>query len=122
MENSEIKKLCECGCGKSVLLYKWTDNRIQSVKGTPAKFIPGHNLKNHQLRGRLHPRWRGIKIQKNGYIWIYTPEHPRNTQGYVYEHTLKAEKALGNFLPVLAMVHHHDKSQLVICQDQAYQT
>lgn len=125
MINEEmIVKLCGCGCGLPTEPYRWSNKRIHAVKGCYARFVPGHNFRNHQYRGNLHPRWRGRKVDGNGYVWVYAPDHPRNTQGYVYEHTLMAERALGKFLPPQVPVHHFpsikDFTHLVICQDQAY--
>ena len=53
------------------------------------------------------------------------PEHPRtHKNGYVFEHILMAEQALGKPLPKGAEIHHHgardNNSQIVICQDHAY--
>ncbi len=64
-------------------------------------------------------------------VWDYKfekiPSHPRaNSNGYVIQHVLFAERALGKPLPSGAVVHHHDRdtsnntNNLVICPDQAY--
>ena len=59
--------------------------------------------------------------RKNRYKMIFLPDHPRaHVNGQIREHTLLAEVALGKPLPEGAVVHHHTKDQLVICQDQAY--
>lgn len=63
-----------------------------------------------------------------GYRRVLAHGHPRaNNTGHVYEHILIAELALGKFLPVKAVVHHHDESltnnvnaNLVICEDNGY--
>jgi len=55
------------------------------------------------------------KLLCNGYPVVRISKHR-----YAYEHKVRAEKALGNRLPPKAIVHHHSKTELVICQDQAY--
>ena len=43
----------------------------------------------------------------HGYVAIKKPNHPHaSINGYVLEHILVAEKALGKFLPEGAIVHH----------------
>jgi hypothetical protein len=66
------------------------------------------------------------RYEHDGYVLIYVPKHPRNSNGYVREHVLVAETALGKFLPAGAQVHHvnEDKSDnrgsnLVILQSRA---
>jgi len=74
--------------------------------------------------GDKNPSWRGGKLFNKGYLMVLIPNHPRaDTRGYVKEHILRAEKALGKPLPLGAVVHHADGSKtgpLVICQDDNY--
>ena len=76
-----------------------------------------------------HPRWNGgINRMVNGYIRIKTPGHARACpNGYVYQHILVAERALGASLPPRAVVHHHNGNRsdnrnqnLVICDSNGY--
>lgn len=83
--------------------------------------------------GEAHNTWKGGRKLKNGRPVVYAPKHPRahnqggRRGGYVFEHILVAEKALGKFLPAGAVVHHvngdvldNRPQNLVICQDQPY--
>ncbi len=77
------------------------------------------------LRGPDSPRWKGGTTMMAGYKRVACHGHPRaNRDGYVLEHILIAEKALGKPLPAGCEVHHAagkgDNSKLVICQDHAY--
>lgn len=80
------------------------------------------------LRKRKQPVCPGTSEYGYGYRSLPRIDHPRvNAKGYVAEHILVAEKALGGYLPEHAKVHHvnyirtdNTPSNLVICQDQAY--
>ena len=61
--------------------------------------------------GKNNSNWRGgKKIDKTGYILIHKPNHPfSNSQGYVREHRLVAEKCLSRYLKKTEVVHHINK-------------
>lgn len=121
-----MDKLCECGCGLLAPISRETDPKRGRVKGQPFRFRQGH-----ALRGRFgaeNNSWIGGRVSDgNGYILIYKPDHPRANRGYVLEHTLIAEKAIGRYLPLSVEVHHwnecrgdNQNSNLVICEDLHY--
>ena len=70
-----------------------------------------------------------VKItNRRGYLLMFMPLHPRSDpKGYVFEHIVVAESALGSTLLKKHVVHHVDgdklnnsNNNLVICEDQRY--
>ncbi len=115
-------KLCECGCGGLAPIARDTNNKKGIIRGQSLRYIRGHSLRGRT--GEKSGRWNGGNCKSSG---IYHNSktlihgHPRSdTNGYVYDHILLAEKAFGGPLPPKVEVHHHTKEQLVICQDRAY--
>lgn len=72
--------------------------------------------------------WKGGASMTRGYRQIWIPIHPKATKiGYVLEHVLRCEQALGQFLPPGAVPHHvneiksdNSPSNLVLCENRAY--
>lgn len=101
-------KTCACGCGQPAPIYR----------GAPLRFVHGHNARGTGT-GRS---------MVGGYPAVSLPSHPRaNDRGFVQEHVVLAERALGKALPAGAEVHHvnedrkdNGRGNLVVCQDHAY--
>jgi hypothetical protein len=80
-------------------------------------------LARQKQTGDKCPGWKGGKIRSRGYILIWCPNHPFvNATGYIQEHRLIAEKALGRYLKRGEMTHHingnkadNHNSNLLIC-------
>ena len=64
--------------------------------------------KNRGYR-KNYGRYTGKYINSSGYRFIYKPEHPKTDKdGYVLEHILVMEKAIGRYLEKDELIHHLD--------------
>ena len=107
-------------CGK-------TRRRYFTTKSAARRFCDSRCYRAARS-GPGNPKWRGGRALKSAYIRVRLPDHPRaDSWGYVDEHVVVAERALGKHLPAGAVVHHVDVNRrnnaptnLVICQDAAY--
>lgn len=105
--------------------HKVTDETKELI----AQKLKGNIPWNKGLKtGNKPHNWNGGRYVQQGYVMVYRPEHPRSTsKGYVKEHILICEKALGKLLPLGSEPHHvdlsrnnNDPSNLILCQDRRY--
>lgn len=61
------------------------------------------------LAGPNHPNWKGGRKIQEGYVMVLRHGHPRASKGYVREHIIVAETAIGHALPKGAIVHHSNE-------------
>ena len=60
-------------------------------------------------KGENNHNWKGGRrvSDRRGYIIVHAPDHPNARKtGYIYEHRLVAEEALGRYLKGNECVHH----------------
>ena len=128
-ENNVLYGQCFCGCSQKTKISTLTSIRDRQIKGFPLKYIHGHNQK-----GDKHYAWRGgrsiVSTGENGRKEVFVLSHghrSENSSGYVREHILVAEKALGKSLPPDAVIHHingnssdNRPQNLVICENNGY--
>ena len=59
--------------------------------------------------GQNKAKWKGGEVHCNGYVYIYSPEHPNKNamgMGYVKRSRLTMERHLGRYLDREEFVHH----------------
>lgn len=61
-------------------------------------------------RGAENPRWKNGRFLHQGKYWmVLQPDHPHaDRHGYVREHRLVVERAIGRILDPEEVVHHRD--------------
>lgn len=117
--------LCRCGCGKQTSITREDCPRFDTRKGEPAAFCRGHSS-----RGANAWNFKGGRSESasSGYVRIVVHGHHRADKfGWVFEHILIAERALGKPLLAKHPIHHIDgntsnnaDSNLVVCESLAY--
>lgn len=60
------------------------------------------------ISGEKNYHWSGgRKMHSGGYVLVYAPDHPRRDRnGFVLEHRLVMERAIGRYLSEDELVHH----------------
>lgn len=105
-----IEKVCAY-CGKPFLAEARKVRRGQGKyccqKCANTALAPTRRRQNQT--GDKNPNWRGGRtIHAKGYIYRYAPDHPRASNGYVFEHILIAEEKLGRHLRPGETCHHNN--------------
>ena len=97
--SKRIQLICET-CKDKFLVYPYR------MKDKP-RFC-SHSCRNKAFVGSKAFHWKGgIKHHVEGYIEIYSPDHPNKTKcGYVFQHRLVIERSIGRYLLPEERVHH----------------
>lgn len=93
---SQIKKL----------YYK---THISWWKGKKLPFqVWDKGIKRPEISGENHFRWSGGKKTHQGYILVYSPNHPflPVNKKFIFEHRLVMEKHLKRYLKPFERIHH----------------
>ena len=118
-----IEKICEI-CNTKFYIKPSLKNRkyccfkCYKISSKGKRKLPlgfKHSLKTKEFfslsrKGNNNPCWRGGRIKRRGYNFLYKPEHPFCTkQGYIAEHRIIIEKQIGRYLYRWEVCHHINK-------------
>ena len=122
---------CKCSCGQRsfVLSNSLLSGRTNSCGCILREYAKKLGLGNKGRSGEKNGNWKGGRSKAvDGYMLILYHGHSRaDSHGYVREHILVSEKALGKPLPSGVVIHHingikddNRRQNLIICQDETY--
>lgn len=94
------------GVGKTRVQYITRKLGISRSKSTSVSL--SIETGRRKIGGVNHPNWNGGRTKRNGYMFVYAPEHPRSTsvRHHIQEHILVWENTHKQYLPEGFVIHH----------------
>lgn len=94
----------------------WLNASEEQRTETRARIKENHARPTLGMRGEDHPAWKGGRYtnKRDGYVLVYAPSHPSAVKatngvgGYVLEHRLVMERAIGRCLLPDEDVNHRN--------------
>lgn len=105
---ANVIKCIATGCGKQFPRLPWIGTKSRSGPFCSTSCKSKSQL-NHRgaHKGEAHHFWRGGRQIIDGYVYLYRPDHPTaNSNGFIAEHRLIMESAIGRLLRPEETVHH----------------
>ena len=105
MPSKPVKINCSI-CGKEKYVRP-TD--LRRGRGLVCKECDGKRKHKylHIAKGEESYGWKGGRTKHGrGYIYVYSPNHPRAHNGYVFEHIIVVEQKIGRYLKKNEVCHH----------------
>ena len=102
----------EKNCNNQICKYTALKGQGRCTKCSLLKSAKIRMKNRRKYNGKNNPNYKyGQKIEK-GYIYIYSPNHPRANKNYVKRANLVMEKHLGRYLKPEEVIHHKDGNRL----------
>lgn len=118
LDDEERKLICELYSGDEELSIHIIGQRTKRAWVTIRQVLidagielrtPSETQKLEIKHGRRVPKrthWKGGRTKHHGYIRLYKPDHPRQHNGYIFEHIVVWEESHHQPLPDGWVVHH----------------
>jgi len=109
MSGNKISKILNLD--KNIIYKFLNEKKILTTRSESSK-ISAKNRIEYDRRGNKNSNWRGGRCIRQGYKYLYLPNHPLAMRNYYLEHRYIMENKIGRLLKRKEIVHHKDNNKL----------